>query len=322
MRTMLRRHWLSVLATVGLVAGLVVHLAAQPRAADAATVAGEAALPSRPPFADYVAGTGLVESMDRDVLVAAPVTAVVAAVHVTVGARVRAGTPLFTLDRTTTRAEVATREAAVAVARTQLAERRASLADATARLRLMEAVDDARARSDEELVARRGEVALATARLASADAEVRLRLDEADAARVADAQRIVRAPRDGEVLAMLVRPGELTGAAGDGAVRLGRTDRLQVRIDIDEAEAWRVVPGARARLYLRGNASRQADLRFEHIEPYVLPKASLSGSATERIDTRVLQLVYSLPASTVPLRVGQQVDVVVEVPVGAAGSRP
>ena len=51
------------------------------------------------------------------------------------------------------------------------------------------------------------------------------------------------------------------------------------------------------------------------MEPYVIPKVSLTGASTERIDTRVLQVIYSLtrPASP-PLYVGQQVNVFIEAP--------
>lgn len=321
MFAIVRSHWLAVLATAGFVAGLVVDAAAQPDAAHTPVIATERTLPTRPPYAEFVAGTGLVESAERDVLVAAPVTALVERVHVAVGEHVAAGAPLLTLDRRITAADRATRDAAVGAARAQRAERRAALADARARLQLVEAIEDARARSTEELLARRGEVALAEARLAAADADLQVREGEAAQARVADEERVVRAPRAGEILAVAVRPGEVASAGGEAAVRMGRTDRLHVRVDIDENDAWRVVPGARARLYLRGNAALQADLRFEHVEPYVRPKLSLSGAATERVDTRVLQLVYSLPAATLPLWIGQQVDVVVEAPARPVAGR-
>ena len=36
-------------------------------------------------------------------------------------------------------------------------------------------------------------------------------------------------------------------------------------------------------------------LTYFDTEPYVIPKQSLTGSNTERVDTRVLQVLYSLP---------------------------
>jgi HlyD family secretion protein len=69
------------------------------------------------------------------------------------------------------------------------------------------------------------------------------------------------------------------------------------------------------------------------VEPYVTPKTSLTGSSTERVDTRVLQVIYSFPPHALPAFVGQQLDVFIETPpvpnhltpdfpVAAAGVRP
>jgi hypothetical protein len=54
-------------------------------------------------------------------------------------------------------------------------------------------------------------------------------------------------------------------------------------------------------------------LRFVRIDPFVVPKKSLTGESAERVDTRVLQIIYQLdkPADR-PLYVGQQVDVFIE----------
>ena len=48
---------------------------------------------------------------------------------------------------------------------------------------------------------------------------------------------------------------------------------------------------------------------------YIIPKMSLTGASTERVDTRVLQVIYSLTRpQDPPLYVGQQVDVFIEAP--------
>jgi hypothetical protein len=48
------------------------------------------------------------------------------------------------------------------------------------------------------------------------------------------------------------------------------------------------------------------------VEPFVIPKKSLTGDNTERVDTRVLQVIYALEDSTAKVFVGQQVDVYVK----------
>jgi hypothetical protein len=44
----------------------------------------------------------------------------------------------------------------------------------------------------------------------------------------------------------------------------------------------------------------------------VLPKKSLTGNSTERTDTRVLQAIFRIQSSRMPLFVGQQIDVFID----------
>ena len=51
---------------------------------------------------------------------------------------------------------------------------------------------------------------------------------------------------------------------------------------------------------------------FVRFEPFVVPKRSLTGDSTERVDTRVLQVIYRVERDDLPLFVGQQLDVFIE----------
>jgi len=44
----------------------------------------------------------------------------------------------------------------------------------------------------------------------------------------------------------------------------------------------------------------------------VLPKRSLTGDSQERVDTRVLQVIFAFDPGSMPVFVGQQVDVYIE----------
>ena len=55
-------------------------------------------------------------------------------------------------------------------------------------------------------------------------------------------------------------------------------------------------------------------LSFVRVEPYVIPKKSLTGGNTERVDTRVLQVIYAIDTANAPLYVGQQLDVSLDAP--------
>ena len=50
------------------------------------------------------------------------------------------------------------------------------------------------------------------------------------------------------------------------------------------------------------------------VEPYVIPKRSLTGDNTERVDTRVLQVIYQIDNPGQQFYVGQQLDVFIDSP--------
>jgi hypothetical protein len=50
------------------------------------------------------------------------------------------------------------------------------------------------------------------------------------------------------------------------------------------------------------------------VVPLVQPKRTLTGEAAERIDTRVVQVIYELGKGTHAVQPGQVVDVYIEVP--------
>jgi multidrug efflux pump subunit AcrA (membrane-fusion protein) len=131
--------------------------------------------------------------------------------------------------------------------------------------------------------------------------------------------RTVNAPIDGEVLRVNINPGEfaLAGAVTQPLIVMGRTDPMHVRIDIDEADIARYRSGARAVASLRGDTVRKLRLSFVRAEPLVVPKRALSGLTTERVDTRVMQLIYAIVEDGLAILPGQQVDVLIETDEGA-----
>ena len=68
--------------------------------------------------------------------------------------------------------------------------------------------------------------------------------------------------------------------------------------------------GAEAVATLKGRPQVRFPLKFVYVEPYVIPKQSLTGNNSERVDTRVLQVIYELPEDRpVDVYIGQQMDV-------------
>jgi RND family efflux transporter MFP subunit len=301
----IRSYLLPLLALLGLSVGIVAVIADNRPVAQAPLTA----TPAQAPFAAYVAGAGLVEASGGNIAVGTPVAGIVAAIEVERGARVNAGAPLLRIDDRDLQAALLPALAAVG-------EASARLDQAKKRLALAEQVPDPRAVSVEESSDRRAAVAIGTAALAAAQARVeRLRLEIE--------RRTIHAPVAGQVLQIDTRLGEF---APSGSARplllLGDASRLWVRADVDENEAWRVRPGAPAEAFLRGNPRLHTALRFERIDPYVIPRTSLTGASTERVDSRVLQVLYSFARDALPAYAGQQVDVFIEAPPGDAAQTP
>ena len=123
----------------------------------------------------------------------------------------------------------------------------------------------------------------------------------------------VRAPRHGTILQVNIRAGEYaTLGSTEPLMLLGETEQLQVRADIDEVNAPLVMPQAGGSASVRSLADRKIPLTFVRIEPYVIPKRSLTGENTERFNTRVLQVIYRFERPSFPVYAGQQVDVFIE----------
>jgi len=286
-------------------------------------VAAPLAQPARSPFDHTVSGAGLVEASTQNIAVATPLSGVIARVHTQVGHRVEAGTPLFTLDERPLAAEIASREAAVRVAEARVTEAEAMSAEADDQLAKIRGLADPRAVSQEEIVrremlARAAGSRLKVAQATLAQARAQLKQTQLDFDRLT-----VRAPVAGDVLQVNVRGGEFVSPGeGQPPVVLGETRRLHVRVDIDEADAWRFKPGAKAVAYLRGNSTVAVPATFVRVEPYVTPKKSLTGGSAERVDTRVLQVLFGFDRGDFPIYVGQQMDVFVEALPEPAAAAP
>lgn len=310
----IRNKILPALAILGFILAVSSALSAR----KAPPVAQPVAMPAAAPFETYIGGAGIVEASSNNISLGASVAGIVSKVFVQAGEKVGAGQPLFQIDERETLAEIAVKRADAAKARAALAEAEASLKDYRAQYAIVKSVTDRRAVSQDEVEKRRNAEELAKAKVESAKAAVLAAEAGLDAARTTLARLTVQAPIACEVLQVSIRPGEFaaTGVLSTPLMRLGNLDRLHVRVDIDENDAWRFVRGSRAVASLRGQRDLKTNLAFERVEPYILPKTSLTGSSTERVDTRVLQVIYSFAGTDLPAFVGQQVDVFIETPTG------
>ncbi|MBX7458394.1 efflux RND transporter periplasmic adaptor subunit [Qipengyuania sp. 1NDH17] len=310
------RQILPVIAVLGLVIAAFFILSGQPDR--------ELSEPDREPprapealaNAARVAGSGVVEPSSEVVQVGSALSGLVTGLFVEPGDRVSEGQTLFTVDARQARAQLREAEAAVREAQAAIAEARSAQATASSQLALYRNVSDPAAVSRSEVIRAEGEASAAAERLRLARARYEAAQARAASARTEIGRLTITAPIAGEILAVNIRKGEYVSTMGGGGaqpfIEMGQTQPMHVRIDIDEEQAPRLALGEPATVSPRGAAGQQVQATFVRAEPRVVPKRSLTNSAAERVDVRVLQLIYELPASATGdggiFRVGQQVD--------------
>ena len=272
--------------------------------------------PSRAPYANSIGARGIVESIDENVRIAPTLPGLIAEVMVKVGDRVKKGDPLFREDSRDAEARVANQKAQVALLQAKVNEATVLLADRQDSYQRTQRLSKKDVVSDDDLQRKYYAVRSAETALATTRADLDLATAQLAQAQVNLELLTVRAPRDGEILKVDLRAGEYASVpptdANNPSLLLGETRSLQLRADVDEDSASRIRPGAPAVAFIKGMRTDPIPLRFVRIEPYVTTKKSLTGDSTERVDTRVLQVIYQFDPGKVPVYVGQQMDVFIE----------
>lgn len=289
--TLLKNFKLPMLGVIGLVFALVSVVSQPTKAAKQPMFK-----PATTPYEQAIAGIGVVEPRSEVINLSVDMPGVVRVIHVKVGDQVIKNAPLFTLDERDVNARIATLEANLVSARI-MAE------DAAEQFALIESVRDKRAVAKDDYNRRKFAAQLAKAKVAEIEAQL-------DQARTTKDQLTVRAPINGEVLDINIRPGEYAsvGNLQEPIMRMGDTSRLHVRVEIDEEYAAYVKPSYGATGFVRSDTSNKLPLAFVRFEPYVQAKQNLAA-AGQRVDTRVLQVIYALKKTTESTYVGQQMDV-------------
>jgi HlyD family secretion protein len=254
------------------------------------------------PFATSVAGAGIVEASSENIAIGTPVSGIVTAIAVKWGDRVKSGDLLFKIDDRDLQGQLL-------IANAKVKEAAAGLAKVKNLLDVGEGLSKGTSISVVDLANRRFDVGINEGIVASAKAQV-------DQLKIEVDRRTVRAPLAGRILQIKIHPGEYaqSGVVSPPLMLLGDDTRLHVRVDINENDAWRVRPTASAMAYVPGNPDLSVRLRFERIEPFAVPKVSLTGESTERTDTRVLQVIYSFERGELPIYIGQRMNVYIDAP--------
>lgn len=268
------------------------------------------ASPAPAPYADSIGARGLVEGVEENLRITPSVAGLITAVHVKVGDEVQTGQLLFEQDARDADAQIVVQEANEAVIYSSIAEAEVTLADKQDQWNRVLQLGENRVVSIDEKQRTQFAMRAAASRLESRKSDLKSAQAVLARARVQRDLLMVRAPRGGTILQINIRPGEyaMPGAA-EYSLLMGRTDTFQLRADVDEDNAPRVKKNCEAVAFIKGSSHASIPLRFVRIEPYILPKRSLTGESGERVDTRVLQVIFHFERSDIPIYAGQQMDV-------------
>jgi HlyD family secretion protein len=195
-----------------------------------------------------VTATGTLQPTNQ-VDVGSELSGIVRTVEVDFNDRVRVGQPLARLDTAKLEGQVLQSQAQLKAAEAKLREAQANEDETRRRLARAQDLFGRQFVSEEALVTAQA----AHQRAAAALESVRSQVDQAAAVLAIDrtnlAKAVIRSPIDGTVLARKVEPGQTVAATLQAPVLFTLAQdlaRMELRVDVDEADIGRIEPGQRA----------------------------------------------------------------------------
>jgi len=270
--------------------------------------------PASNPYAEGIYANGIIESYQTsgaNINIYPDVAGTIRRIFAAEGSRVRKDAPLILIDD--------------AVQRATVEQQRAQIELADANLKTAEDQLDKVKRSA-ELEPRsvsKSDMDNAVNAVSVAKANTEVTRKQYDLARTLLAKYEIKAPADGTVLSLNTAIGSYVSAQGsydtysqgyEPILVMGSAENyLAVRCYIDEILISRLPPASRmhARMSVRGT-NISIPLEYVRVQPYVSPKIQLSNQRTERVDVRVLPVIFRFKPpedKNLDLYPGQLVDV-------------
>ncbi len=268
-------------------------------------------LASKSPYKHAIYGSGIIEASTENIAIGTPFVEPIVEIYVVEGDMVKQGDPLMKQD---TRALEAQKETAISQWKAAVI----NYENYKKQFSFYQRLSDRRAVSEQSYWG-------AYYAMKEAKEQVEVAKNQAVQVKVDIERSTIRAPVDGQILQVNAHIGEIYAPVSYGIMQsyqiletaqilMGTISPLQMRIDIDEEDCWRFKKKSPATAFVRGNAKIHFPLKFERLEPYVIPKTSLTGETVGRIDTRVLQVLYRFEKEDRPIFPGQLLDVYIEAP--------
>jgi len=303
-----RNKIIFVLAAIGLAAGLVsayifgIEKKPQP----------PAFTPASNPYTKGIYANGIIESYQKsgaNINIYPEVPGPVTKILVFEGAAIKKGAPLLLIDDAIQKATVEQQKAQIELASANLKSSQDQLDKLQ---RSYELEPRSVTQNDLDNAGNAVKVAKATIEVARKQYELAQTLLE---------KYTIRAPVDGTMLSINVAVGSYVSAQGsydnytqgyDPILVMGSLQTyIGVRCYIDEILISRLPPASQmhAQMLIRGT-NISIPLEYVRVQPYVTPKIELSNQRTERVDVRVLPVIFRFERpKDIDLYPGQLVDV-------------
>ncbi len=125
---------------------------------------------------------------------------------------------------------------------------------------------------------------------------------------------VIRSPIDATVLQVRIHDGEMPSMDAMRAplMILGDIEDMYLRVSINQMDIAAFRPESPAVAYLQGDNKIKFSLAFVRMEPLLVSKQNVTNDIFEKVDTRVLHIIYRIKKDDRPLYVGQQMDVFIE----------
>ncbi|MEJ1960001.1 MAG: biotin/lipoyl-binding protein [Nitrosomonadales bacterium] len=318
----MRNKLLIAFAIIGILAGFVsayvygIKTKAQP----------PAFTPASNPYEKGIYANGIIESAQtsgENINIYPEVPGVVTRILISEGQQVKTGMPLLMLDDAVQRATADQQQAQAESAKEQIGLAKANLKS------LQDTLDkqkqsyelDSRSISKDALDTAQNAVEVGKENLAVAEKQYEALLKAYQASNVLLSKYVIKAPSDVTALSINTAVGSYISSQGsydsytgsfDPPIVMGNLqDYIGVRCYVDEILIHRLPKPAQmhARMFIRGT-NINIPLEYVREQPNVSPKIELSNQRTERVDVRVLPIIFRFAKQKdISLYPGQLVDV-------------
>lgn len=255
--------------------------------------------PPKSIYSNQIGGIGTVEPRTKKINIMPHVDGVISQIFVLENDRIKEGDKLFTVDNRHLIAQRLLAEAKLGTAKVEYE-------DLKYNYNLFKGLEKTGATSREDVIKKKYAMLKAESKLNEAIAELNIINTKLELL-------TVHSPITGDVLQVNVSIGEFANTKSITApLIIGDMRKMRVNVNIDETDINRFNPKAKAYGILRGTDNKKIPLEFIRIQPHIVPKTQITGEPGEKIDTRVMEIIYYFDNTGVNAYPGQQMDVFIE----------